>query len=136
MTSPVTPLSGPVPVLTPPQPMSSLAMSMQEHSSAMPTQLPTSRESRHSQDALEVADGEECGMLAVLPHSKPHEEVRDLLAKQTFSGIFEGLRPGTTHAFKHPVSLAIFRVIESHAYERPGLSGDKEYLVGSEFILP
>jgi len=148
MASQVVPTPGPVPVLAPPHSMSVTVIPAQHLSRPTPEEA-----CQATAEPLEVADvsavnakqREEVHDVAsdappalsttqLLPSTQP--PVRELLAKQSFCGVFEGLRPAASHTSKQPTTLAIFRVVESLAYERPGLCGDKEYLVGCEFALP
>lgn len=81
--------------------------------------------------------------LSVVPHGFLGWGEHDMLARQIFSATFEGLRPGLDSsagffsAKPPPDPIAVFRVTESHAYEKPGMNlyGAKEYLSGDEFAI-
>mmetsp|Transcript_7184 Transcript_7184/g.12868 ORF Transcript_7184/g.12868 Transcript_7184/m.12868 type:complete len:1443 (-) Transcript_7184:109-4437(-) len=65
---------------------------------------------------------------------------REVMARQTFSAVFEGTRMGpepATRAYpsRLPTTFAVFRVTESHEYVKHSIQGDKEHLPGSEFLF-
>jgi len=67
-------------------------------------------------------------------------EARVVLAKQTFTATFEGLRLGPepmlrSHHSRSPATFALFRVIDSLEYEKLSQFGDKEHASGAEFLL-